>query len=182
MTERMRWLERLTLHGFRVSVRIDPLFPGWPPQESRRDELVEKLRRLGVTHLTISFIFLRPHIRRRLEAIPQLSYLLQTKWVGGRIQGGGAMEVLPKHVRLQEVLDWHRRTKRHGVTICLCGCKNADLFGDPAMPSDVVRACGIAGHESRSASHVIPVRWGSRARRGTGRGPTSQMRHVEAGR
>ncbi len=132
--QRLEAVRELQGAGVAVSVRADPLIHGLTDTDAAFDALVSACERLKVQSLAASYLFLRPAIRAALaRGVPDKATLgrILAPYADGielPVQGSTSCgRALPAAIRQDGFDRLRARCDIHGITLHVCGCKNADL-------------------------------------------------------
>jgi DNA repair photolyase len=129
--------------GVNTTTRIDPLFPGVTDSEEQLDALFSALKGVGITNVSINYLFLMPEIKKALMQAksPIIDKMLKT-YVGSKriyMRGSNISSVVPvpKEQREDVYITAQKLAMRHGIHPNICACKNADI--------EDVACCDIGG-------------------------------------
>jgi len=128
-------IQRLQEIGITPEVRIDPIIPFVTDIEAEIEFLFERLRRLGVKKVTLSYLHLRPAIQEQLmrELSPLHRRVIEScfKTQGWRTVGSSTKtKLLPNRIRERGYERIRKISEKMGITASICQCKNPDLKGD----------------------------------------------------
>ncbi len=133
--ERMENIRKLQAIGIPPEVRVDPIIPFVTDREDEVAHFFERLSRLGVKRVTLSYLHLRPAIEQQLKSelpplyqkILEACFRTQT-W---RIVGSSTKtKLLPSAIRRRGYERIKEIAHRAGIKAMVCQCKNPDLEGD----------------------------------------------------
>ena len=133
--KRLENIQRLQEIGITPEVRIDPIIPFVTDIEAEIEFLFERLRRLGVKKVTLSYLHLRPAIQEQLmrELSPLHRRVIEScfKTQGWRTVGSSTKtKLLPNRIRERGYERIRKISEKMGITASICQCKNPDLKGD----------------------------------------------------
>src|ERR1035437_4347453 len=127
-------LTRFVKIGIQISARADPLIHGVTDTDDLLRPFLATVRQTGVIHFSASYLFLRPAIRSSLvrnivDPIRRQSVLapyVSTAALG--LRGGDNLgQPLPTDLRRAGFDRIRDLADEFGLTLHICGCKNADL-------------------------------------------------------
>lgn len=131
---RLADLDRLIQIGVTASLRADPLILGVTDLDAQLDALFAQVARHGVRDVSASYLFLRPailgSIRRHVRDAELLGRILKPYDGAAACALAGSQTSgtpLPADVRQMQFSRIRVLAERHGLSLRLCGCKNADL-------------------------------------------------------
>jgi len=132
---RLENVQRLKEIGILPEIRIDPIIPFITDTESELNNLFSRLKKLGVTRVTLSYLHLRPAIQRQLmkDLSPLHRRLIEScfgtqEW---KVVGSSTKtKLLPKTIREKGYQRIEAIADALGITTTICQCKNPDLKGD----------------------------------------------------
>ncbi|KAJ4456312.1 putative radical SAM protein [Paratrimastix pyriformis] len=124
-------------HGIHCAVRVVPVLPGVTDTDAQMRALFTAIHATGVRIVSLSYLFLRPHVRDALtqaaQAHPELRPALAAfehsvpMKLGGR---GGAIEAMPAEWRAREyrrLVALAHECSGGALRVKICLCKNMDL-------------------------------------------------------
>jgi len=117
-----------------IEARVDPILPGLSDGEDSLDALCAALVQAGVRRAAASVLFLRPAVigslKRHITDVAMLRTLLHAFANKERLAirvGNSRVVALPAEAR-RKILDRLQSVAgRHGLKVCVCGCKNPDI-------------------------------------------------------
>jgi DNA repair photolyase len=135
-TARLDTLKRLLDIGVDASLRADPLIHRVTDDDANLNTLFAEASKRGVRDVSVSYLFLRPAIRKSLQRTIRDPDLLQRILAPfenqprasfcTRESGHGGV-TLPTELRRREFDRIRRIAERCSLTLRICGCKNADI-------------------------------------------------------
>jgi DNA repair photolyase len=135
--DRLETLKILNGLGITVSARPDPLICGITDSDSQINELFSAITQAGCKQVSVSYLFLRPAIRRSLEAgirNRELLVKLLTPFRNAPVitmgTNNSAGTVLPKQLRVESFKRIRNLADKFGITVHICGCMNNDAFSE----------------------------------------------------
>ena len=134
VSEKLSTLQRLVEVGVAMGARADPLIYGVTDSDKSLGDLFSAISKVGVKEIAISFLFLRPAIRKSLERnikdTQLLGKLLKPYSEGTSLSIGMKNSqglVLPKEVREKAFERIKKIASNFGLSAHICGCKNSDI-------------------------------------------------------
>ena len=134
VSDRMSSIRKLVTVGVQASVRADPLIYGVTDSDESLANLFSSISRIGIDEVAISYLFLRPSIRKSIEKNISDNELLRKLFMpysGGVTVPIGMKNscgvVLPKEVRESAFARIKKIAAKFGIVINICGCKNPDI-------------------------------------------------------
>ncbi len=131
-----RWATaKALLHaGVQISVRADPLIHGVTDSDEQIHNLCARVAEIGINEIAISYLFLRPAIKKSLEKNITDRVLLQkilSPYSNGErlaIEARSSRVLaLPKKLREESFERVRNITSEYGIATLICGCKNPDI-------------------------------------------------------
>ena len=158
VAERLRSISRLKEVGVSVSARADPLIHGVTDADADVSVLMGGCRRLSVTVMAVSYLFLRPAIvaslKRHISDRALLERILGPYAQGCHFDlrgGAGGGVVLPEAIRSAAYKRLARLGTERGLQVHVCGCKNPDVASGRCH-----LVCSVEGDMSEERSHGTP--------------------------
>ncbi len=133
---RLRQIASLRRRGVPVQVALDPLIPGVTDTRENLAEVMAAVARVGVRHVTASYLYLRDGIAAHLTAALaplQLDDVVLAAFAGGPVltaPGLAAARYLPRARRQRGYGMLLSLAAEYGITVSICGLTNPD-FGSP---------------------------------------------------
>lgn len=138
---RLAVIRRLMEAGVKVSVRLDPVIAGATDGEESLENLFVRLKALGITELSLSYLVMRPAIMNQFLAElpatvhrPLLRPYLGQPWQ--QVITSARTRLLPREWRQRHYQTVKRLAARFHLQVRLCGCKNPDLEWESCHPWD----------------------------------------------
>ena len=133
--QRIENIWKLEKIGISPEIRIDPIIPFITDRETEMASLLERLRRLDVRKVTLSYLHLRPAIEGQLrkELPPLYQKIIEScfRTQGWKVVGSSTKtKLLPKPIRERGYKRIRELAEKFGITALICQCKNPDLKGD----------------------------------------------------
>jgi len=142
--------------GIETQARLDPIIPGVTDYEAGIEALCAELSQVGVRRIAASMLFLRPAILQGLRHALLGSSLLDRvlgAFAAGESLGiqaeGSSVRALPAAVREAAYGRIRAIGERHGMSVCVCACKNPDIASG---------SCQIAGRWETGAGRELQPR------------------------
>ena len=137
IADRVENIRALTSPGIDITVRADPLIHGMTDSQMQIEELCGEIAKAGAKQLAVSYLFLRPAIKKNLESNISdkelLAKIIGHYKAGSRIKIGtsdSAGVVLPADIR-DQLYERIRKTAHYfGISTHICGCKNNDIISE----------------------------------------------------
>ena len=143
--EKLENIERLISTGIETQVRVDPIIPFVTDTQEELEALFRALSRRGIRRTSLSYLHLRPAIRRQLSSeLPPLhrklldSCFRSQDWV--EVGLSTKTNLLPKKLRENGYGRMKTIAQAHGISAVICRCKNPDLYGEICVPGGVRKA------------------------------------------
>ncbi|MBW1991901.1 MAG: radical SAM protein [Deltaproteobacteria bacterium] len=138
---RLAAIRNLREAGIPVSVRLDPIIAGVSDGMEGLENLLVRLRDLGVKNLSLSYLVLRPGVMKQIaaELPPALSRRLLAPYLNQpwqRIITSARTRLLPREWRQRHSQEVKHLAAGLGLQVRLCGCKNPDLEWESCEPWD----------------------------------------------
>jgi DNA repair photolyase len=137
VADRIENVKALTGLNVDVAVRADPLIYGFTDSETQIEDLCGEIANAGVKRLAVSYLFLRPAIRKSLESNISdkrvLAKILDPYKTGNRIKIGICNSTglaLPCTLRSEGYAKVKNIAQRFGISVHICGCKNNDIVSE----------------------------------------------------
>ena len=134
VSERLAASRRLVEIGIPTVVRADPLILGVTDSDESLDKLFSAISKAGIKETAVSYLFLRPAIRKSLERSIEDTQLLRQllePYSEGTILPIGMKNsrgiALPRRMREKAFARIMRIASDFGVSVHICGCKNSDI-------------------------------------------------------
>lgn len=134
---RIKNIKTLTTLCIDVMVRADPLIFGLTDSDKQIEELCSKISDAGAKHLAVSYLFLRPAIKKSLETNianrDLLAKIIEPYKTGSKIKIGTCNSIgltLPRDIRNQKYSHIRKIALQFGISVHICGCKNNDLVSE----------------------------------------------------
>ncbi len=137
---RVAAIETLIRLGVQTTVRLDPPIPGLTDSDDNLQPLLQSLSQAGIRDAAASFLFLRPQIVNRIQAlnatyVPALAD--QASWPYQEFaDGSGGGRMRPASERAERLARLLALGNSVGIRNRPCRCKNPELSTEP---------CGITG-------------------------------------
>jgi len=133
--ERLKNIENLNRIGYAPGIRMDPLIPFLTDQTDLLELFFKTLKGFDVGSITVSYIHLRPAIRKEFQyRLPELyKKIIQLAFPSSEYHQVGTstltrlIPVSLRHKGYQKIKDI---AHHFGFTVRVCQCKNPDLQGD----------------------------------------------------
>jgi len=137
VANRFKNIKALTLLDIDVTVRADPLIHSLTDSQTQIEELCSEIANTGAKQLAVSYLFLRPAIKKSLESNISdkklLTKIIDSYKTGGKIKigtGNSAGVALPADIRNQLYEHIRKRAQQFGISVHICGCKNNDITSE----------------------------------------------------
>ena len=134
VTEKVESLQKLREIGITTSVRADPLVYGLMDYQDSLKQLFNCIADVGIKEIAVSYLFLRPAIKKSLERNLKDKMLLQkilqpySKSKAIRIGLNNSKGyVLPEAMRVESFRKIRNIASDFGLSVHICGCKNSDI-------------------------------------------------------
>eukprot|EP00670_Eutreptiella_braarudii_P025847 CAMPEP_0174380058 /NCGR_PEP_ID=MMETSP0811_2-20130205/123125_1 /TAXON_ID=73025 ORGANISM="Eutreptiella gymnastica-like, Strain CCMP1594" /NCGR_SAMPLE_ID=MMETSP0811_2 /ASSEMBLY_ACC=CAM_ASM_000667 /LENGTH=836 /DNA_ID=CAMNT_0015532807 /DNA_START=23 /DNA_END=2533 /DNA_ORIENTATION=- len=151
-SERLRQVKRLLDAGIRTTVRMDPLFPGITDTDENLEQTFSAISELGVKDVTVSYLFLRHHIRRNVSRADGGSFQTMLRLYNDSTEVKFSEESTPIQVpetswRARRYKAIQKLAHSYGLRPHICKCKNHDIEDiEELVPA--CDGCQIAGPDS----------------------------------
>jgi len=137
IADRVENINALTSIDIDITVRADPLIHDLTDSEIQIEELCSKIANAGAKQLAVSYLFLRPAIKKSLESNISdkklLAKIIGHYKAGSRIKigtGDSAGVTLPADIRNQLYERIRKTAHCFGISAQICGCKNNDIVSE----------------------------------------------------
>ena len=137
VADRIKNVKAMTGLNMDVAVRADPIIYGFTDSETQIENLCGEIANAGVKRLAVSYLFLRPAIRKSLESNISdkrvLAQILDPYKTGNRIKIGICNSTglaLPCTLRSEGYAKVKNIAQRFGISVHICGCKNNDIVSE----------------------------------------------------
>ena len=137
VADRIKNIKALTLLGIDVAVRADPLIHDLTDSQMQIEELCSEIANAGAKQLAVSYLFLRPAIKKSLESNISdkklLTKIIDSYKTGSKIKigtGNSAGVALPADIRNQLYERIRKTAYCFGISVHICGCKNNDITSE----------------------------------------------------
>jgi DNA repair photolyase len=137
VANRFKNIKALTLLDIDVTVRADPLIHGLTDSQTQIEELCSEIANTGAKQLAVSYLFLRPAIKKSLESNISdknlLTKIIDSYKTGSKIKigtGNSAGVALPADIRNQLYEHIRKIARQFGISVHICGCKNNDITSE----------------------------------------------------
>jgi len=137
VANRFKNIKALTLLDIDVTVRADPLIYGLTDSQTQIEELCGEIANTGAEQLAVSYLFLRPAIKKSLELNISdkklLTKIIDSYKTGSKIKIGTGNSIgvaLPCDIRNQLYERIRKTAQRFGISVHICGCKNNDITSE----------------------------------------------------
>jgi DNA repair photolyase len=137
IADRIKNIKALTSLDIDITVRADPLIPGLTDSQTQIGELCGEIANTGAKQLAISYLFLRPAIKKSLESNISdkklLTKIIDSYKTGSKIKigtGNSAWVALPADIRNQLYERIRKTAHCFGISAHICGCKNNDIVSE----------------------------------------------------
>lgn len=144
--EKLVTLRRLVEIGLTTAVRADPLILGVTDSDGSLSDLFSAISKAGAKEIAVSYLFLRPAIRKSLERNIKdhqlLSQLLKPYSQGATLPIGMKNSrgiALPRRMREEAFARIRKIALDFGLSVHICGCKNSDITTEPCHITRPVR-------------------------------------------
>jgi DNA repair photolyase len=128
--------------GIVPTVRVDPIIPFVTDTEGEIERLMEVLRDLGVTRISLSYLHLRPAIARQLERelAPRYREIIRTcfqnqPWT--EVGTATKTKLIPRPLRERGYERIAAMARTFAIKAVICSCKNPDLKGGICLPERI---------------------------------------------
>jgi DNA repair photolyase len=151
--QRLDQMKRLIAAGIRTGARIDPILPGLTDSREALTDLFAALHDVGIPYAAVSYLFLRPGIRRSMAARGDRAIDAVLREYEGdcgitrKLGCGSEMLCMATETRETKYKLVKEIAAAHGVAITICGCKNGDI--------EESSCCEIAGPRGLGAKRKI---------------------------
>ncbi len=137
VAQRLRTAKMLLDIGVELSVRADPLIHGVTDSDKQIRVLCEAVASLGVSEIAVSYLFLRPAIKKSFERNIKDQGLLDRilapysdgEWLAIEARGSRGL-ALPGALRKESFECIKKVASGYGITVRICGCKNPDITNE----------------------------------------------------
>lgn len=124
--ERLEGAAKLTRTGCTVGVRMDPIFPEIDDSEESMFEVVKKVQKTGVDHISGTYLFTFGNILREMKRHPYLRKAAAAVTDRSYPIGGKAFSVpMSRKIKTYDFL--HKTCRSMGICFMTCGCKDTRL-------------------------------------------------------
>jgi len=132
---RIQQMQELIDAGVNVEARMVPIIPGVTDNDDHLADYFNRISRIGIKHVAVSTLFLRPSIKRNLEKCIKDRSLLDHII---RLYATERMQVKAPHSSIVPLpISTRKRiygriqviAKDYGIDISVCGCMNPDIGG-----------------------------------------------------
>lgn len=140
VSQKLATLQRLAEIGVATGARADPLILGVMDSDESLRELFSAISKAGAKEIAVSYLFLRPAIRKSLETNIKDNHLLAellkpysqgtTLPIGMKNSQGIA---LPTRMRKDAFARIKKTALNFDISVHICGCKNADITTEPCQ-------------------------------------------------
>jgi DNA repair photolyase len=137
VTKRLETVKELLDAGVGLSVRADPLIHGVTDSDEQIQNLCGVVVKNGIKEIAVSYLFLRPAIRKSCEKNIKDKALLQNVLSpyaeGERLSidaRNSQVLALPKKLREKSFKRIRKIALGYGIKIRVCGCKNRDITNE----------------------------------------------------
>lgn len=134
VSDRLSSLEKLVGIGVKTSARVDPLVYGITDSDRSLVRLFSAIAKTGCQEAAVSYLFIRPAIRKSLEKNVKDKKILQKllkPYSQGPVLSIGIKNsrgiVLPREIREKAFERIKNIASDFGISIHTCGCKNSDI-------------------------------------------------------
>ncbi len=134
VSQKLATLQTLVEMGVATGARADPLILGVMDSDGSLSQLFTAISKAGVKEIAVSYLFLRPAIRKSLERNIKdnqlLSQLLKPYSQGTALPIGMKNSqgiALPSRMREEAFARIKKIALDFGISVHICGCKNSDI-------------------------------------------------------
>ncbi len=136
---RLRQIEKALHLGLEPTVRIDPVIPEVTDKEEEIESLLRHLAALGIKEVSVSYLVLRPGVKRQLKKELPLSLYqrLLSAYRGmpwTRVITSATTKLVRRQRREKGYRLFREIGKTYGLEVRVCGCKNPDLPFEDCSP------------------------------------------------
>lgn len=137
IAQRLKTVKMLLDIGVELSVRADPLIHGVTDSDKQIRTLCEAVVSAGVSEIAVSYLFLRPAIKKSFEQNVKDRELLDrilapysdAEWLAIEARGSRGL-TLPGTLRKESFERMKKVASEYGITVRICGCKNPDITNE----------------------------------------------------
>jgi len=140
VSQKLATLQNLVEIGVATGARADPLILGVMDSDESLSRLFSAISKAGAKEIAVSYLFLRPAIRKSLETNIKDKHLLAellkpysqapTLPIGMR---NSKVIALPSRMRKEAFARIKKNASDFNISVHICGCKNADITTEPCQ-------------------------------------------------